>query len=59
MVSSIPISSMRRAVEGGILESVMIWSMSSISAILLKPRRPNLEESASTIVFVRFASSRG
>ena len=31
-------------------ESVMMWSTSSISAILLKPLRPNLEESASTIV---------
>lgn len=45
-----PISSRRKAVEGGMRESVMMWSTSSISAILLKPLRPNLEESASTIV---------
>ena len=35
-----PISSRRKAVEGGMRESVMMWSTSSISAILLKPLRP-------------------
>ena len=46
-----PISSMACAVDGEMCESVMMWSTSFVSTILLKPRRPNLDESASTMVF--------
>ena len=50
-MSSIPSSLILWAIFSVILESVMIWSISSILAISLKPRRRNFDESARTIVF--------
>ena len=51
VVRVIPISSNLDFTNGETFESVIIWSMSSRSEILLNPRRPNFVESARTIVF--------
>lgn len=46
-----PISSILLATNCGILASVMMMSTSSSPLIFAKPRRPNLLESAKTMVF--------